>query len=58
MGNWNAMSGSVDAAIGDAQREGNQSPVLSVAGSVAANQVVMDTLDAQCPGWETKQYRN
>jgi hypothetical protein len=58
MGNWNAMSGSIDSAIGTAQREGNQSAILGVAGSVAANQVVMDTLNAKCPGWETKQYRN
>lgn len=52
--NMDAMmsSGAVERSI----KEGNQSPMLAIAGDVAANKEVMTTLEAQCPGWTTKQY--
>ena len=56
--NMNAMAGPTDAAVAESNRVGNQSPMASLTGAVMANQVVMDRLNAQCPGWQTKQYRN
>lgn len=58
LGNMNRMAGPADQAIADAKRQRSLAPMESLAGSVAANKVVMDTLDDQCPGWVTKQYRN
>jgi hypothetical protein len=56
--NMNSMMGPADTAIAESNRIGNQSPMGSLAGNVAANQAVMDALNARCPGWQEKQYRN
>jgi hypothetical protein len=52
--NFDAIVGS--GVIERSKQAGNQSPMHDVAGDVAANSEVMRTLDAQCPGWQTKQY--
>ena len=47
---------SVSGAIERSVKAGNQRPMLDIAGDVAANQEIMRTLDAECPGWVKKQY--
>ena len=54
--NMNQMMGPAEAAMNESLKEGNQSPMASLSGSVGANQAVVDTLNAKCPGWVTKQY--
>jgi hypothetical protein len=54
--NFTEMMGPTEDAIREAKRVGNQSPMASLAGDVAANQVVLERLNADCPGWETTNY--
>lgn len=37
--------------IEESKRVGNQSPMASIAGEVAANGMVLDRLNAECPDW-------
>lgn len=59
MSNMNSLTGPVDSAIAESMKRGDRSPMgePSIVAGVAGNQVVMNTLDAQCPGWAQKQYK-
>jgi hypothetical protein len=52
----NAMMGPAESAIAESKRVGNQVPMDSLAGQVGANQLVLNQLNAECPGWETASY--
>jgi hypothetical protein len=54
--NMNAMMGPAESAIAESKRVGNQVPMDSLAGQVGANQLVLNQLNAECPGWETASY--
>ena len=54
--NMDAMMGPAQSAIEESKKVGNQSPMAGLAGDVAANQQVMNQLNAECPGWETASY--
>ncbi len=52
--NLNDITGS--GAIEQSLKEGSQAPMAQLGPAVAANQQVMETLNAECPGWQTRQY--
>ena len=52
--NFNGMMES--GAIEQSLKQGNQAPMAQLAPAAAANQQVMETLNAECPEWVTKQY--
>ena len=54
--NMNEMMGPAEAAIAESQRVGNQSPMGSLATRVEENRLVMNRLNAECPGWQTGRY--
>jgi hypothetical protein len=52
----NSMMGPAESAIEESKREGNQTPMLSVADRVEENQRVMNRLNVECPGWQSGKY--
>jgi hypothetical protein len=54
--NMDAMIGPAESAIAASKKAGNQAPMSSLAGSVAANQLVLNQLNAECAGWEKASY--
>lgn len=52
--NFNSIMGT--GVVEEAQRVGNQSPMLGVADKVADNSDLMNQLDAQCVGWREGEY--
>ena len=54
--NMDSMMGPAESAIAASKKAGNQAPMGSLADSVAANQLVLNQLNAECPGWEKANY--
>lgn len=49
--NMDAMRAPTEDAIRRSREAGNLLPMGDMAGSVTANQEVLDRLNAECPGW-------